>query len=38
MMVYFRKRLTPEIIGEINELIIAAEQAKREKEKEETNR
>lgn len=36
MMVYFRKRLTPEIIGEINELIIAAEQAKLEKEKEET--
>ena len=28
MMVYFRKRLTPEIIGEINELIISAEQAK----------
>ena len=36
MMVYFRKRLTPEIIGEINELIIAAEQAKLEKEKEKT--
>ena len=32
MMVYFRKRLTPEIIGEINEMIIAAEQAKIEKE------
>ena len=32
MMVYFRKRLTPEIIGEINEIIIAAEQAKIEKE------
>lgn len=31
MMVYFRKRLTPEIIGEINEMIIAAEQAKAEK-------
>ena len=31
MMVYFRKRLTPEIIEEINELIIAAEQAKVEK-------
>ena len=28
MMVYFRKRLTPEIIGEINELIISTEQAK----------
>ena len=34
MMVYFRKRLTPEIIGEINEMIISAEQAKLEKEKE----
>ena len=31
MMVYFRKRLTPEIIGEINEMIVAAEQAKAEK-------
>ena len=31
MMVYFRKRLTTEIIGEINEMIIAAEQAKAEK-------
>ena len=31
MMVYFRKRLTPEIIGEINEMIIAAEQAKQAK-------
>ena len=28
MMVYFRKRLTPEIVGEINEMIITAEQAK----------
>ena len=36
MMVYFRKRQTPEIIGEINEIIILAEQAKIEKEKEET--
>ena len=36
MMVYFRKRLTPEIIGEINEMIISAEQAKLEKEKEES--
>lgn len=27
LMVYFRKRLTPEIIGEINELIIAAQEA-----------
>ena len=35
MMVYFRKRLTPEIIGEINEMVITAEQAKLEKEKEE---
>lgn len=35
MMVYFRKRLTPEIVGEINEMIITAEQAKLEKEKEE---
>ena len=31
MMVYFRKRLTPEIIGEINEMIISAEQAKQAK-------
>ena len=31
MMVYFRKRLTPEIIGEINEMIITAEEAKAEK-------
>ena len=31
MMVYFRTRLTPEIIGEINEMIIAAEQAKQAK-------
>lgn len=37
MMVYFRKRLTPEIIGEINELIIAAEQAKEEKSAEKTD-
>lgn len=36
MMVCFRKRLTPEIIGEINEMIITAEQAEIEKEKEET--
>ena len=35
MMVYFRKRLTPEIIGEINEMIIEAEQAKAEKDVEE---
>ena len=28
MMVYFRKRLTPEIIGEINEMIIVTEQSK----------
>ena len=35
MMVYFRKRLTPEIIGEINEMIITAEQAKLKNEKEE---
>lgn len=35
MMVYFRKRLTPEIVGEINEMIIMAEQAKLENEKEE---
>ena len=33
MMVYFRKRLTPEIIGEINEMIISAEQAKAEQAK-----
>ena len=32
MMVYFRKRLTPEIIGEINEMIIKAEQSRLEKE------
>ena len=38
MMVYFRKRLTPEIIGEINEMIISAEQAKLEKEKEESQK
>ena len=38
MMVYFRKRLTPEIIGEINEMIITAEQAKIEKEKEESSK
>ena len=38
MMVYFRKRLTPEIIGEINEMIISAEQAKIEKEKEESTK
>ena len=31
MMVYFRKRLIPEIIGEINEMVIAAEQAKQAK-------
>ena len=37
MMVYFRKRLTPEIIGEINEMIIAAEQAKAEKAKKEAD-
>ena len=33
MMVYFRKRLTPEIIGKINEMIISAEQAKAEQAK-----
>ena len=38
MMVYFRKRLTPEIIGEINEMIISAEQAKIEKDKEESSK
>ena len=38
MMVYFRKRLTPEIIGEINEMIISAEQAKLEKEKEKSSK
>lgn len=27
LMVYFRKRLTPEILGEINEMILAAQQA-----------
>lgn len=37
MMVYFRKRLTPEIIGEINEMIIEIEQAKLEKAKEESD-
>lgn len=30
LMVYFRKRLTPEILGEINELIIAAAEKKRQ--------
>ena len=35
MMVYFRKRLTPEIIGKINEMIIEAAQAKAEKDVEE---
>lgn len=30
LMVYFRKRLTPEILGEINELIIAAAQKKKQ--------
>ena len=34
---YFHKRLTLEIIGEINELIIAAEQAKEEKAAEKTD-
>ena len=38
MMVYFRKRLTPEIIGEINEMIISAEQTKLKKEKEESTK
>ena len=34
LMVYFRKRLTPEVLGEINEMIIAkAQPAKQEKEK-----
>lgn len=37
MVVYFRKCLTPEIIGEINEMIIAAEQAKTEKAAEKTD-
>ncbi|MDD6489164.1 MAG: transposase [Clostridia bacterium] len=31
MMVYFRKRLTAEIIGEINEMIIEKEQSKEDK-------
>jgi hypothetical protein len=31
LMVYFRKRLTPEILGEINELIIQKEQQKNNK-------
>lgn len=35
LMVYFRKRLTPEILGEINEMIITkAQQPKREEKKE----
>ena len=38
MMVYFRKRLTPDIIGEINEMIISAEQTKLKKEKEESTK
>ena len=34
LMVYFRKRLTPEVLGEINEMIIAkAQPAKQEKKK-----
>lgn len=33
LMVYFRKRLTPEILGEINEMIIKKEQEKPEEEK-----
>ena len=37
MMVYFRKRLIPEIIGEINEMVVAAEQAKAEKATEEAD-
>ena len=37
MMVYFRKRLTPEIIGEINEMIIVAEQTKTEEVAKETD-
>ena len=31
LMVYFRKRLTPEILGEINEMIIQKEQQKKDK-------
>lgn len=38
MMVYFRKCLTPDIIGEINEMIISAEQTKLEKEKEKSSK
>ena len=30
-MVYFRKRLTPEILGEINEMIVRDAEARREK-------
>lgn len=37
MMVYSHKRLTPEIIEEINEMIIAAKQAKAEKAAEEAD-
>ena len=36
-MVYFRKHLMSEITGEINEMIIAAEQAKAEKLKDESD-
>ena len=31
LMVYFRKRLTPEILGEINEMIVRDAEARREK-------
>jgi transposase, IS5 family len=34
LMVYFRKRLTPEILGEINEMIIAKAQARKVEESE----
>jgi hypothetical protein len=33
LMVYFRKRLTPKLLGEINELIIARQQPKSKEEK-----
>lgn len=37
LMVYFRKRLTPEILGEINEMILAAQHADDDRDNDDSN-